>query len=64
MDILLKYYISDPCHGGSMNLYQPIPPIKTIPKTPQPIPPIISNEIPIKAYRKAYRKLGRKSYRI
>jgi hypothetical protein len=47
-----------------MNLYQPIPPIKTIPKTPQPIPPIISNEIPIKAYRKAYRKLGRKSYRI
>ena len=22
------------CHGGSINLYQPIPPIKTIPKTP------------------------------
>jgi len=58
-NILSKYYISDNCHGGSVNLYQPIPPIKTIPKTPQPIPYTISNEIPIKSYRKIGRKLCR-----
>ena len=52
-----------PCHGGSAIIYQQLPThyttYKIIPITPQLIPPTISNEIPIKAYR----KIGRKSYR-
>jgi len=30
----LEIFEHNACHGGSINLYQPIPPIKTIPKTP------------------------------
>jgi len=56
-------WVGRPCHGGSAIIYQQLPThyttYKIIPITPQPIPPTISNEIPIKAYR----KLGRKSYR-
>ena len=33
-DTPLHVHTHDKCHGGSINLYQPIPPIKTIPKTP------------------------------
>ena len=44
------------CHGGSAIIYQQLPThyttYKIIPITPQPIPPTIPNEIPIKAYRK------------
>ena len=51
----------------SRRLYQPLPTHYTTYKhhqqIPQPIPPTISNESPIKAYRKIGRKLGRKLYR-